>query len=51
MSYFSSILPREVSDSLGETFDAIAQMANSHVAAFAQPAAKLARPAVVVIQL
>ena len=49
--YFSSILPRKVRDSLGEAFDAIAQMANSHVAAFAQPASKRPLPPVLVIQL
>ena len=49
--YFSSILPRKVRDSLGEAFDAIAQMANPHVAAFAKPAAKRPPFPMLVVQL
>ena len=50
-SYFSSILPLKVRDSLGEAFDAIAQMADADIARLTQPASKRPFPPVVVIQL
>ena len=50
-SYFSTILPRKVRDSLGEAFDAIAQMADADIARLTQPASKRPLPPVLVIQL